>query len=56
MLLSELDESKIKAAVTNKGVKWHFNPPLAPHFGEANESMIKSAKKKPSMLYGDMLI
>ena len=32
MLLSGLDESKIKTAVANKGVKWHFNPPLAPHF------------------------
>ena len=45
MLLSELDESNINAAVANKGVKWHFNSPLAPHFGGAHESMIKSAKK-----------
>ena len=44
MLLSELDASKINAAVANKGVKWHFNTPLALHFGGAHESMIKSAK------------
>ena len=36
MLLSEQDESKIKTAVAKKGVKWHFNPPLAPHFGGAS--------------------
>ena len=45
LLLSELEESKIKTTVANKGVKWHFNPPLAPHFGEAHESIVKSAKK-----------
>ena len=52
MLLSELDESKINAAVANKGVKWHFNPPLAPHFGGAHESMIKSAKKAINAILG----
>ena len=40
-LLSQLDESKIKASVANKGVKWHFNPPFALHFGGAHESMMK---------------
>ena len=52
MLLSELDESKINAAVANKGVKWHFNPPLGPHFGGAHESMIKSALKAINALLG----
>ena len=32
-------------ALANKGVKWTFNPPLAPHFGGVHESMIKSAKR-----------
>ena len=53
MLLSELDESKIKTVVANKVVKWHFNPPLvAPHFGGAHESMIKSAKKAMNAILG----
>ena len=52
MLLSEQDESKINAAVAKKGVKWHFNPPLAPHFGGAHESMIKSAKKAINAILG----
>ena len=52
MLLSELEESKINAAVANKGVKWHFNPPLTPHFDGAHESMIKSAKKAVNAILG----
>ena len=54
MLLSELDESKIKTTVANKGVKWHFNPPLAPHFGRAHESMVKSAKKAINSIQADI--
>ena len=52
MLLSELDERKINTTVANKGVKWNFNPPLAPHFGGAHESMIKSAKKAITAILG----
>ena len=51
-LLSELDETKINVSVANKGVKWHFNPPLAPHFGGAHESMIKSAKRAINAILG----
>ena len=43
MLLSEL---------ANKGVKWHFYPPLAPHFDGAHESMVKSAKKAINAILG----
>ena len=55
MLLSKLDESKIKTAVANKGVKWHFNPPLGPHFGKQTSQWLNQ-QRKPSMLYWDKLI
>ena len=39
-LLLQLEEDKIKASTSNKGIVWHFTPPLAPHFDGVHESMI----------------
>ena len=44
-LVRKLDKNKINQSTANKGVSWHFNPPLAPHFGGIHETMIKSATK-----------
>ena len=38
-------QNKIQNQTADKGVKWIFNPPLAPHFGGVHEVMIKAAKK-----------
>ena len=51
-LLSQVDNHKIQESVTNKGVKWHFNPPLSPHYGVAHESMVESAKKAIQAILG----
>ena len=42
-MVSQIDEDKITESAANKAVKWHFNPPLAPHFSGVHETMIKSA-------------
>ena len=44
-ILLKLDTNKIIEKTSKKCVEWHFNPPLAPHFGEVFEIMIKSAKR-----------
>ena len=40
-----LDQNRIIKSAANRGIKWHFNPPLSPHFGGAHEIMIKAAKR-----------
>ena len=44
-LVQQLDDKKIHSSLANRGVKWNFNPPLAPHFGGVHEAMIKAAKR-----------
>jgi hypothetical protein len=44
-LVKQLDVKKIQNSTVNKAVKWHFNPPYAPHFGGIHETMIKAAKR-----------
>ena len=38
-------DPKVRSDTANKGIKWVFNPPYAPHFGGIFEVMIKSAKR-----------
>ena len=52
-LISLLDTNKINESIANKGIKWHFNPPLAPHFGGVHESMINQ-RRRLSVRYSGM--
>ena len=44
-LVEQLDQGKIVRTDANKGIKWGFNPPYAPHFGTVHETMMKAAKR-----------
>ena len=44
-LVNHLDKKEIQERTVDQGIKWKFNPLLAPHFGGAHEFMIKAAKK-----------
>ena len=48
-LVTELDKNKINQSLANK---WHFNPPLALHFGGVHETLIKAAKKAIQAILG----
>ena len=52
-LVRQLDQERITKSTANKGVKWYFNPPLAPHFGGAHEAMIKEAKRAVNAILDD---
>ena len=44
-LTRKLDKSNIEKSAANNGIKWHFNPPLGPHFSGVHQTMIKAAKR-----------
>ena len=45
LVVEKLDENKIRVTTADKGVQWHFNLPLTPHFGSSHGSMIKASKR-----------
>ncbi|XP_046329965.2 uncharacterized protein LOC124113582 [Haliotis rufescens] len=51
-LVSCLNNDAVKRTLANRGTKWKFNPPCAPHFGGVFETMIKAAKKAISAILG----
>ena len=44
-LVNQLEKTNIQKQTVDKGIKWQFNPPLAPHFRGVHEIMLKPAKK-----------
>ena len=52
-LVNQLNADTIQKSAANRGIKWSFNPPHAPHFGGCHETMVKAAKKAISAILGN---
>ena len=44
-LVGQLDKDKTQGTTAQKGVKWTFTLPGAPHFGGTHEVMVKATKR-----------
>ena len=52
-LVEALDKDEIHRSAADKGIKWHCNSLLSPHFGGIHESMVKSAKRAIKAVFGN---
>ncbi|XP_065177321.1 uncharacterized protein LOC135807665 [Sycon ciliatum] len=43
-LVAAMNEG-VDRRLADKGIRWSFNPPAAPHFGGVHEALVKSAKR-----------
>ena len=54
--LQEIDQKRVADKLSARGVQWFFNPPAAPWFGGAWESLIKSTKRAMKVIMGNVVM
>ena len=54
--LKELDQERIYGLLSPLKIRWHFNPPSAPHFGGAWERLVSSVKRALTITLGNTLV
>ena len=53
--LCEIDQERVADELSARGVQWIFNPPAAPWFGGAWESLVKSTKRAMKAIMGNVV-
>jgi hypothetical protein len=54
--IRKLDRTKINSFATTHEIRWHFNPPAAPHMGGVWERMVKSVKEVLTAITNDQVL
>jgi ribonuclease HI len=52
-LFQKIDKNAVRRSAADRRIRWHFNPPGAPHFGGVFETMIKAAKRAIFAILGN---
>ena len=53
LMIQGWEKDKLKEFCTDRGIKWQFTTPLAPHHNGCTESMVKSVKAALKCAIGD---
>ena len=53
--MQEIDQKRVADELSARGFQWIFNPPAAPWFGGAWESLIKSTKRAMKAIMGNVV-